>query len=144
MDGRRAIGLARVWDNPPRIRRHEPRALPRPCAWALALVWPVLYIAMVAIAPEPADPNAVPTLLDSFVFMAFMVGLIGTTAAAFTRHGTALVWSTGLGALWVATAVACPLSGHHSAMDWQWRLELALSGALLLLSVIGWRLLRTR
>jgi hypothetical protein len=108
------------------------------------LAWPLLFVLMVAIAPEPADPEAVPSLLDSLVFLGFIIGLVGTTAAAFTRHASALLWSIGLGVLWVATAIACPVSGHHDAAGWQWRLELVLSGALLALSVVGWRRLRTR
>jgi hypothetical protein len=107
------------------------------------VAWPTLFVAMVAIAPEPADPNAVPSLLDSLVFVAFVIGLVGTTAAAFVRHSSALVWSIGLGVLWVATAIACPVSGHHDAAGWQWRAELVLSGALLALSIAGWRRLRT-
>jgi hypothetical protein len=77
------------------------------------------------------------------VFTAFVVGLVGTVAAAFNRHPTALLWSIGLGALWVGTAIACPASGHHDFAGWQWRLELTLSAGFLLLSFLGWRRLHT-
>lgn len=146
MDGRRTVRLtwgARLWGGAPRIQRCEPRPLPRSWAWAMAVAWPSLFVLVVAIAPEPADPNAVPTLLDSLMFTSFLVALIGTVAAALTRHPTAMVWSIGLGLIWVGSAIACPVSGHHDPMNWQWRLELALAGGLLLLSTIGWRRLRT-
>jgi hypothetical protein len=52
-----------------------------------------------------------------------------------------LVWSTGLGVVWVLTTIACPLSGHHDAVGWQWYAELAFSSSLLVLSLIGIRLL---
>jgi hypothetical protein len=144
MDGRRSARLTGLWGGRPRIQRCEPRSLPQSWAWAVALAWPLLFVTVVAISPEPADPDAVPSLFDSLVFISFVVGLVGTTAAAFTRHASALTWSIGLGALWVGTAIACPVSGHHDAVDWQWRLELGLAAALLLLCVVGWRRLRTR
>jgi hypothetical protein len=96
---------------------------------------------MTALTPEPADPNAVPTFVDSAVFVAVMVGLFGTVVAAVARQTKALVWSTCLGVVWVATTIACPLSGHHDAVGWQWYTDLASSSSLLLLSLIGIRLL---
>ena len=57
------------------------------------------------------------------------------------RQSKALVWSTGLGVVWVATIIACPLSGHHDAVGWQWYAELASSSSLLVLSLTGIRLL---
>jgi hypothetical protein len=99
---------------------------------------------MTALAPEAADPNAVPTLIDSAVFGAIVIGLFGTIAAAVARQATALVWSTGLGMVWVATTIACPVSGHHDAVAWQWSAELAFSSALLLSSLAGIALLRRR
>jgi hypothetical protein len=92
---------------------------------------------MTALAPEPADQNAVPTLVDSAVFVAVMVGLFGTIAASVARQSKALGWSTGLGAVWLATTIACPLSGHHDAVGWQWYAELASSSSLLLFSLTG-------
>ena len=47
----------------------------------------------------------------------------------------------GPGVVWVATAIACPLSGHHDAVGWQWYAELVSSSSLLVLSLIGIRLL---
>ena len=105
--------------------------------------WPVLLVTMMAVAPEPADPNAVPTVLDSALFLAMIVGLVGTVVTAINHQSKALVWSTGLGVLWVATTVACPVSGHHDAVGWQWYAELAASSSLLLLSLVGLRVLRT-
>jgi hypothetical protein len=142
MDGRRASELTRRRHAVPRLRR-QPRPLPRSWAWAVGAGWPLLLVVMTAIAPEPADPNAVPTLVDSAAFMAFMIGLFGTIAAAVARHSRALVWSTGLGAVWVATTIACPLSGHHDTVGWQWYTELTSSSSLLLLSLTGILVLRT-
>ena len=120
-----------------------PTASP-PRSWALTVGagWPLLLVVMTALAPEPADPNAVPTFVDSAVFLAVMVGILGTIVAAVARQPKALAWSTGLGAVWVATTIACPLSGHHDAVGWQWYAELVSSSTLLVLSLIGIRLLR--
>ncbi len=136
MDGRRVSELTRLPHTVPRLRRH-PRPLPRSWALAVGAGWPLLLVVMTALAPEPADPNAVPTLVDSAVFVAGMVGLFGTIATAVARQSKALVWSTGLGVLWVATTIACPLTGHHDAVGWQWYTELASSTSLLLFSLTG-------
>jgi hypothetical protein len=136
MDGRRISELTRLPHSVPRLRR-QPRPLPRSWALAVGAGWPLLLVVMTAVAPEPADPNAVPTLVDSAVFVAVMVGLFGTIVAAVARQSRALVWSTGLGVVWVATTIACPLSGHHDAVGWQWYTELASSSSLLLFSLAG-------
>jgi hypothetical protein len=140
MDGRRVSELTRLPHSVPRLRR-LPRPLPRSWAFAVGTGWPLLLVVMTALAPAPADPNAVPTFVDSAVFLAVMVGLVGTIVAAAARQSKALVWSTGLGVVWVATTIACPLSGHHDHVGWQWYADLASSSSLLLLSLIGIRLL---
>ena len=142
MDGRRASELTRSRLKVPRIER-QPRQLPCGWAWAVGVGWPLLLVAMTAVAPEPADPNAVPTIVDSAVSLALIVGLFGTIVAAVARRSQALVWSTGLGLVWVATTLACPVSGHHDAVGWQWYVDLASSSSLLLLSLIGIGVLRT-
>jgi hypothetical protein len=142
MDGRRARELIRRRSGVPRLRR-QPRPLPRSWAWAVGAGWPVLWVVMTVVAPAPADPNAVPTLLDSAASLGLLVGLFGTTAAAVARHSKALVWSTGLGVVWVTTTITCPLSGHHDTVGWQWYTELTSSSSLLLLSLTGILVLRT-
>ena len=73
----RPTRLPRRWLGP----RRQPRPLPRSWAWTVGAGWPLLFVVMTAVAVEPADPNAVPTLVDSAVFVALMVGLFGTIAA---------------------------------------------------------------
>jgi hypothetical protein len=107
-------------------------------------VWPLLFVLMVATAPEPADPNAVPSVLDSLLALALFGGLVATTTAAVVRHWSALLWSAGLGALWVGTTILCPASGHHDTVGWQWSTELMAASALLVLSVLGADRLRAR
>ena len=141
MDGRRVSELRRVPRTVPRIER-QPHPLPSAWAWAVGAGWPLLLVAMTAVAPEPADPNAVPTALDSAMLLALIVGLLGTIAAAVSRQSKALLWSTGLGLAWVTTTVLCPVSGHHDAVGWQWYVDLVASSSLLLLSLIGLRILR--
>ena len=140
MDGRRLSELTRLSEAVPRVRR-QPRPLPRSWALTVGAGWPLLLVAITALAPEPADPHAVPTLVDSALFLAVIVGMCGTIVATVARQHKALVWSTGLGIVWVATTIACPLSGHHDAVGWQWYTELASSSSLLLLSLVGIRLL---
>jgi hypothetical protein len=91
MDGRRLSELTRVSDAVPRLRR-QPRPLPRSWALAVGAGWPLLLVVMTALAPEPTDPNAVPTFVDSAVFVATMVGLFGTIVAAIARQPKALMW----------------------------------------------------
>jgi hypothetical protein len=110
-------------------------------ALAVGAGWPLLLVVRTALAPAPADPNAVPTFVDWAVFVAVMVGLVGTIVAAVARQSKALVWSTGLGVVWVATTIACPLSGHHPAVGWKWYTELVSGSGLLVLSLIGIHLL---
>jgi hypothetical protein len=144
VDGRRASELTRLPDGLLRIERCQPRQLPRSWALAVGAAWPLLFVVMVALAPEPTDPNAVPTQVESVVFFAVMTGLLGTVITAGARRPEALVWSTCLGVVWVATTIACPLTGHHDTVGWQWYVELTSSSTLLLLSFIGIRALRTR
>ena len=141
MDGRRASELRRVPRTVPRIER-QPHPLPDGWAWVVGAGWPLLLVTMTAVAPQPPDPNAVPSLLDSAMFLAMIVGLVGTVVTAIGHQSKALLWSTGLGVLWVATTVACPISGHHDTVGWQWFVELGASSGLLLLSLVGLRLLR--
>ena len=140
MDGRRVSELTRLPDGVPRVRR-VPRPLPRSWGLAVGAGWPLLLVVMTALAPAPVDPNAVPAFVDSAVFVAVIVGVLGTVVAAVARQPRALVWSTGLGVVWVAATIACPLSGHHDAVGWQWYAELVSSSSLLLVSLIGIRLL---
>ena len=140
MDGRRLSELTRLPGTVPRVRR-VPRPLPRSWALAVGAGWPLLLVVMTALAPAPADPNAVSTFVDSAVFLAVMVGLVGTIVAAVARQSMALVWSAALGVVSVATTIACPLSGHHDAVGWQWFAELVSSSGLLVLSLLGIRLL---
>jgi hypothetical protein len=142
VDGRRAREVTLSPETLPRLRRHEPRPLPLVWAVLVGAGWPLLLVAMMAVAPAPTDPEAVPSLLDSLGFLALVVGLAGTVGAAVGRHRKALLWSTGLGVVWVASTLTCPLSGHHETVGWQWYTDLGASSALLLASVVGLRLLR--
>jgi hypothetical protein len=142
VDGRRAREVTLSPETLPRLSRHTPGPLPLVWAVLVGAGWPLLLVAMMAVAPAPTDPEAVPSLLDSLGFLALVVGLAGTVGAALGRHPKALLWSTGLGVVWVASTLTCPLSGHHETVAWQWYTDLGASSALLLASVVGWRLLR--
>jgi hypothetical protein len=143
VDGSRVTDVTRPPETLPVIpRRTEPR-LPRSLAIVIGAGWPLLLIVATALAPEAADPEAVPGLIDMVVTMAVMLGLLGTISAAVSRHPSALLWSAGLGLVWVAMAITCPLSGHHDAVGWQWYGDLAASSGLLLVSLIGLGRLRS-
>lgn len=144
MDGHRAREVTLESKALAPVRRREPLPVPGWLAAVVGVGWPLVVMLMPALAAAPADPEAVPSLLDAAVFAAVVVGLAGTVAAALARHARALMWSTGLGLVWVATTITCPLSGHHDTLGWQWQVDLASSGSLLLISLIGARWLRSR
>ena len=141
MDGRKALEVADDLRTAPAVPRavesHDDGAAP---AWSDRLpVWAALAaglvgpaLAVVATALEPAvDPDdPVP-----FVAMAIGIGqLVAWVAAAWTalgRHPVALRWGVAAAALALTGAVACPTTGHHSAVATWWFAELAVCiGAL--------------
>lgn len=144
MDGSRISELTRPPEALPVIRRRQPSPLPRSLALVVGAGWPLAIVVATALAPAPADPEAVPNLVDIAVSLAVMLGLLGTVGAAVTRQPKALVWSVGLGAVWVATTITCPLSGHHDVVGWQWFADLASGSGLLLVSIIGAHRMRGR
>ena len=93
MDGRRLSELTRLPDTVPRLRRQR-RPLPRSWALAVGAGWPLLLVVMTALAPEPADPNAVPTFVDSAVFLAVMVGICGQRMMSRLERPSAVRRST--------------------------------------------------
>jgi hypothetical protein len=142
MDGRQAREITLPPAALPRIRRRPVSTLPVGLAVLVGAGWPALMVLALAFAPPAADPDAVPTLLDSVVSLAVIVGMAGTIASAVGRRPRALLWSIGLGLIWVATTITCPLSGHHDTVGWQWYTDLAASSTLLVASVVGARRLR--
>jgi hypothetical protein len=142
MDGRQAREVTLPPAALPRIRRRPAAELPRWLAVVVGAGWPALMVMALAFAPAAADPDAVPTLLDSVVSLAVLAGMAGTIASAVGRRPQALLWSAGLGLVWVATTITCPLSGHHDTVGWQWYTDLAASSTLLLVSLVGARRLR--
>jgi hypothetical protein len=141
VDGRRRSQITHPPESLPRIPRRPPAPDELSRGWAILVGagWPLIAVWQIATAPEAANPEAVPSLLDTAVFLAVMTGLVGTIGAAFGRQPRALIWSIGLGVVWVATVITCPLSGHHDAVGWSWSTELAASGALLAASLVGTR-----
>jgi hypothetical protein len=158
MDGRRARTVDPTLDGVPRIRRH-PRAFSggplrgRPAqsqegadrsfvagrlsdAWAavLGFGWPFTFIAITALEPAPADPDASVPLIVDVGAMVFLMTLALTCLAAATRSRVAGPAAVATGIVALTFAVSCPTSGHHDVGAW-WLGELALLGAMTATSV---------
>ena len=152
MDGRRALTVDPTLDGVPHIRRHPlafhrgPRRGPAARSqkgaersflagrlsdtWTvLGLGWPVAFVAMTAMEPAPADPNAHVPLIVDVGAMVFLTTLALTCLTAATRSRIAAPAAVATGIVALAFAVSCPASGHHDFGAW-WFGELALLGSM--------------
>lgn len=116
-------------------RRLEDRV---PGAWAVAGAgaWLLLLGIAVSLEPSPADPAAIPSLLDGL----FTAGLlVAVSAAAFgfavQRRAGFAASLAGTGVL-LAGVLSCPVTGHHLLGPW-WYGQLACVGGLVAVSVLG-------
>jgi hypothetical protein len=131
MDGRKAleVDLRRapvVTPAPP-----DGTLLPVWVAVAAGLLGPALAVVRSLLEPAPPDPDAAVPLVAMVIGVAELAAWVGAAWAALFRRPLALVWATGAAAAAVVGAVACPTTGHHSAVAGWWYAELAVClGAL--------------
>jgi hypothetical protein len=140
MDGQKALDV-------------DPRTAPvvasaAPATGDLVPVWvavvagvlgPALAVVRSLLEPAPPDPDAAVPLMAMVVGVAELGAWVGAAWAALFRRPAALLWATGVAALAVVGAVACPTTGHHSDVAGWWYAELAVCVAALGATLAGLR-----
>ena len=107
--------------------------------WCLGLLlaWAFIFSTSVAIEPPPAHPNApeplAAVLLSTVLLGAWAVMTVGLLA----RHPGGAKASFVAGGLFLAAAIACPVTGHHSSIGLWWFYELAGAATLMALSLLA-------
>src|SRR5918994_4722283 len=108
-----------------RARRGSPsaslsadRRLTHVWAAALGLGWPLATMAILALEPAPADPEAAAPFLVQAASLGFVVALLITAVAAGVRHPFAAVAGVAAGLIAVGFTIGCPVSGHHTLGAW--------------------------
>jgi hypothetical protein len=87
-------------------------------ALVVGVSWYVLFSLAVALEPAADHPDAIPAWMAATIDFT-LLGLLAVTAAGLiTRRRFGLVAALGAAALFLAMAVACPVSGHHSFGTW--------------------------
>jgi hypothetical protein len=103
-----------------------------PVAAIVAATWAVIIPLTFAIEPAPADPEAaIPAYASLLSFGLFLA--LGTMAVGLiSRSRSGLIASAVAATTWMAMAIACPVSGHHTFASW-WFGEMA--GGIILVAV---------
>jgi hypothetical protein len=106
-------------------------------ALAAALVGPALLEACIALEPAPTNPDAGVPLVAVLLGYALLVTWLGAAVAGLARRPIAFGWAAGGAALAVVSTLACPATGHHTAVAGWWVGELVLCLSALALSLGG-------
>src|SRR4051812_4470576 len=107
--------------------------------WCLGLLlaWAFIFSTAVAVEPAPAHPNAP----EPFIAIVLSTVLLGAWAlmgvGLLARHPTGAKASFVAGGLFLAGAIACPVTGHHQAIGLWWFYELAGAATLMALSLLA-------
>ena len=136
MDGRKALEVdprtaPAVAPATPAVPAVPVGGLPVWLAVAAGLLGPALAVVRTALEPGAADPDESLPLIAVVLGVAELGAWVGAAWAALFRRPVALGWAAGAAALAVTGAVACPTTGHHSAVAGWWYAELALCAAAL-------------
>jgi hypothetical protein len=107
--------------------------------WCLGLLvaWAFIFSTAAAVEPPPAHPNApeplAAVLLSTVLLGAWAVMGVGLLA----RHVNGAKASFVASSLFLACAIACPITGHHSSIGLWWFYELAGAATLMALSLLA-------
>jgi hypothetical protein len=102
----------------------------------LGLGWPLAFMAMVAVEPPPADPDAAVPVLVQLAGLAFWLAMGTTIIAALSRHPLAALGGVATGLLAAAFSITCPASGHHGFGLW-WFVQIGAVAAMLVPSAVA-------
>ena len=107
--------------------------------WCLGLLlaWAFIFSTAVAVEPAPANPNA----SEPFIAIVLSTVLLGAWAlmgvGLLARHPTGAKASFVAGGLFLAGAIACPVTGHNQSIGLWWFYELAVAATLMALSLLA-------
>lgn len=103
----------------------------------LLVAWAFVFSTAAAVEPPPAHPNAP----EPFAAVLLATALLGAWAlmgvGLLARHPTGAKASFVAGALFLAGAIACPVTGHHQSVGLWWFYELAGAATLMALSLLA-------
>ena len=107
--------------------------------WCLGLVlaWAFIFSTAAAIEPAPANPNAPEPLAAVLLGMGLMGAWALMGVGLLARHPTGAKASFVASSLFLAGAIACPVTGHHQSVGLWWFYELAGAATLMALSVLA-------
>ena len=100
--------------------------------WAAGLVvaWIGIFTTGVMLEPAPSDPNAASPLAETMLGLALMIAWVVMAAGCAKRRRYGAAGSLVGAVILVGMTIACPVSGHHSAIGAWWWFELAGSTTL--------------
>ena len=107
--------------------------------WAIGLLvaWAFIFSTAAAVEPPPAHPNApeplAGVLLGTALFAAWAFMGVGLLA----RHVNGAKASFVAASVFLAGAIACPVTGHHASIGLWWFYELAGAATLMALSLLA-------
>jgi hypothetical protein len=104
-------------------------------AVAVGIAWLVCYTIGSALEPETSRPVPV---IGVVLGVALLMGLMVTAAGLVARRRFGLSASLASSVVLVASAVACPTTGHHTLGGW-WFGQMLCAGALVVISVLALR-----
>jgi len=114
----------------------EPR-LTRGWSLGLVLAWAFIFATSVAVEPPPAHPNAPEPVAAMLLGTALMGAWTLMAVGLLARHPMGAKASFGAGVLFLAGAIACPVTGHHQSIGIWWFYELAGAAGLMALSLLA-------
>ena len=109
--------------------------IPGAMAGAVGISWYVLFAISTAVEPETS--HAVP-VIGMVLGVALLGAMLATAIGLAMCRRWGLVAALGASVLLVASAVACPTTGHHTIGAW-WFLQMACSFAAVGVSVVALR-----
>ena len=111
--------------------------LSRGWCMGLLLAWAFIFSTAAAIEPAPANPNAPEPLAAVLLGMGLMGAWALMGVGLLARHPTGAKASFVASTLFLAGAIACPVTGHHQSVGLWWFYELAGAATLMALSLLA-------
>lgn len=144
MDGRHAQLVREPIERLPKVTRRPASSVDQPArrlsrGWAavLGIGWPLAIAISVAVEPAPAEPDALPVLVEWAGVISLFV-LFVTVVAAMARSWAAVPAGVVTGVFAVAFSATCPLTSHHGLGLW-WVAQFAVVTGMLGVTLGGLR-----